>query len=805
MLSVEGNRLKSNFEKTFVMLFKNLRIGWRNIKKNGIFSIINITGLALGIAVVTLILFWVVDELNYDKFHKNIDRIYTVYEHQQYSEGQELFTYCTPFPLSQEFVNSYSEVENATTFANIGEQIIRFGDSEYKEGPVFCTDNEFLNVFSFEVVQGDKNALEAPDKIIINEEIAQLLFGDKSAIGEVIKINDAISLSVGAVVKTEKLNSTVSFKMLAPLKMLEMYDVDLTAWGNNWPRTNLVLSENADIAGLNTKITDFLKEKGQESTTLHLFPFKEERLHSYSGKNDRIQYIYQFLGIAFIIILIASINFINLSTAKAEQRRPEVGIRKVLGANKMSILNQFLQEKGIMIIMSLLLSVILVFIFIPAFRAVSDKVISFSLLQNKYMLYMILGVITTVLVLSVVYPSLYISSFNPAQAMKKVQSRKKVGLKNLLVIVQFVLSVVLISSTLIISRQLHFINDYDLGYDQANLIYLPLNGEAKNKSEALRQELSGIPGITSFTRTDRVPFYGGNSSWGYDWEGKDPENRVLICSMYADRNYFETMGIKFAEGNNFPENYSEILSREEVKGPQIIINQEAIKRMGMKNPVGKFFGRSNDEEKGKIAGVVEDFHFESLRHTVEPMVIMPLFDNPDYIIARIEPKDFTSTISDIKKSWAKVLPQSICEVKFFDDRLEELYTNEVKISGLFRYFSFIAIFISCIGLFGLSLFIIERRKKEIGVRKVNGAKIGEVMFLLNKDFIRWVIIAFVIACPIAWFLMRKWLENFAFKTSLSWWIFALAGALALIIALLTVSYQSYRAAVRNPVEALRYE
>jgi ABC-type antimicrobial peptide transport system permease subunit len=790
------------------MILRNFLIGWRNIRKNGIFSVINITGLSLGIAVVTLILFWVVDELNYDKFHINIDRIYSVYEHQQYSEGQELFTRCTTFPLGKELLNNYSEIENATTFCNVGEHLIRVEDKEFKIGPLVCADNEFLNVFSFEIVEGDKNALLSPEKAIIGEETANQLFGDQPAIGKSIKINDEHTYTVGAIARTSKKNTNVDFKILTPLNFMEKsFGSNLESWGNNWPRTSLVLSENADIKNLDEKIVNVIKDKGQENTTIHLFPFQKERLYSLSGKSNRIQYVYQFLGIAFIIILIASINFINLSVARAEQRRPEVGIRKVMGANQLSILNQFLQEKGIMIALSLLFSAILVILFIPAFRSVSDKVVTFSLLQNKYMIYMLAGVIITVLVLSVVYPSLYISSFAPAEAIKKSTATKqgKTSLKNLLVVIQFVLSVVLISSTLIITRQLHYINDYDLGYDQANLIYLPLTGEARNNHDALRQEFNGIPGIENFTRTDRVPFYGGNSSWGYDWDGKDPENKVLICSMFADRNYFETMGIKFADGNNFPDNYSEILDREVVKSPQIILNQEAIKRMGFKNPVGKFFGRSNSEDKGTIAGVVEDFHFESLHVEVEPMLIMPLFNNPNFIIARINPQNFMTTIDEIKKSWAKVLPQSNCEIQFFDDKLEAMYNSEIKISGLFKYFSFIAIFISSIGLFGLSLFIIERRKKEIGIRKVNGAKIGEVMLLLNQDFIRWVVIAFVIACPIGWIVMHKWLENFAFKTTLSWWVFAIAGALALIIALLTVSYQSYKAASRNPVESLRYE
>ena len=790
------------------MLFKNLLIGWRNIRKNGIFSVINILGLSLGIAVVTLILFWVVDELNYDRFHKNIDQIYTVYEHQQYSEGQELFTACTPFPLAQEFIKEYSEVQQATTFAYVGDHLMRYGDKEIKDGPFLCVDSSFMDVFSFEIIAGEKDAMTAPDKMIIDEEVAASLFGSESAVGKMIKINDGQSLTVGAVARKIGKNSSIGFKVLIPIRFLQNeYGVDPTRWGNNWPRTSLVLADNADVEGLNAKITNFLKERGQDNTTLYLFPFQRERLHSFSGKNNRIQYIYQFLGIAFIIILIASINFINLSTAKAEQRRPEVGIRKVLGANKLSILNQFLQEKGMMIILSLVLSIILVLLFIPAFRSVSDKTVSLGLLQNKFMLLMLLVVVITVLVLSVVYPAIYISSFNPAQAIKRAHNGRKgrLGLKNILVVLQFVLSVVLITGTLVISQQLRFINNYDLGYNHSNLVYLPLSGEAKTKHEVLKKEFNRISGVINLTRTDRVPFYGGNSSWGYEWEGKDPENKVLICNMQADRNYFETLGITMAEGNNFPESYEEVQDPETLTSPKIILNQEAIRRMQLLDPVGKFFGRSGDEEKGTIAGVVSDFHFESLHRGVEPMVITPLLSNPDYIIVRIDPTVFKQTVDELKQAWTGVLPQSVCEVKFFDDEIEGLYNSEVRISGLFRYFTFVAIFISCIGLFGLSLFVIERRRKEIGVRKVNGAKIGEVMFLLNKDFIRWVIIAFVIACPIAWLVMHKWLENFATKTNLSWWIFALSGFMALLIAILTVSWQSFKAATRNPVEALRYE
>jgi len=789
------------------MTFKNLLVGWRNIRKNGLFSVINITGLALGIAVVILILFWVTDELSYNKSYRNIDRIYTVYEHQQYSEGQELFTFCTPFPLSQYLMDNFPEVTYATTFWVSGDQRFKIDDKEFKEGPVVCAGKDFLNIFSYDVLEGDRDVLSKPNQIILTNEMASVLFGDEPAIGKVLQINDSISYSVGAIIASTDDNSTIDFEIAFPLEyMNKVYGSDLNSWGNNWPRTSVLLKEGTTVQDFEKSITNLCKDNGQNNTTLYTFPFVKERLYSYSGKNNRTQYLYQFLGIGLIIILIASINFINLSTARAEHRRPEVGIRKVMGAGKISLLNQFLQEKGIMIFLSLIFSFILVLIFIPAFRSVSDKVITFSDLQNKYMIYMLITVVVTVMVLSVVYPSLYLTSFNPAQAIKRIIPRKgNISLKNTLVVFQFILSVVLISSTIVISRQIKYIHNYDLGYDQANLIYLPLIGESNYKFEAIKQEMSQLPGVVDLTFTNRLPFYGGNSSWGFDWEGKDPENDVLICSMFADNNYFKTMGMELVEGNGFPESYNKVFNIEEMSTPQVILNQEAIRRMKISEPTGKYFGRSGDDYKGTIAGVVKDFHFQSLHVDVEPMLIMPLFNNPDYMIIRVAPQNFSGTIDEIKSTWAKLLPSTTCEIGFFDDSIESLYNSEMKISGLFKYFSFIAIFISCIGLFGLSMFIIERRRKEIGVRKVNGAKIGEVMFLLNKSFIKWVAIAFVLACPITWFIMKRWLENFAYKTNISWWVFAFSGILALGIAILTVSYQSWKAAKCNPVEALRYE
>jgi ABC-type antimicrobial peptide transport system permease subunit len=785
---------------------KSLIIGWRNIKKNGIYSIINISGLSIGIAVVVLILFWVSDELSYNHFHHNLEEIYTVYEHQQYSEGHDLFTGCSPFPLSGYLKDNFGEIKKATTYADMGKLLLSHEEKTYKEGPVIFTDENFLNIFSFDILEGSRDILKSDDRVVITQNIAHLFFGDESPIGQIIKIEGDQTLTVGAVAAKPPKNSSIDFEILIPVKALEKMGANMTAWGNNWPNTVILLNKGTDVNDLGTKIIDVCKDKGQENTTLHLFPFKDEHLYSYSGEHNRAQYIYQFLAIAFILILIGSINFVNLSIAQAEKRWSEIGVRKSLGADKANLIELFFTEQGTMIFFSLVLSIVFVLAFLPGFNAVSGKIMHTGLLMNTNMLWLLIAAVATVLILSVGYPSVYLSSLNPVLAIRKtkVKKHKSLSLKSALVVTQFILAVVLISGSIIIALQIKYVNNYDLGYNKNNLIYIPLDGNSRAKHEALKQDFKKMPGVLNLTRTDKLPFYGGNSSWGHDWEGKDPENKVLICKMCVDKDFIETMGISMAAGQTFPEYYDEVIEYDDLNSPRIILNREAIKRMNMKDPVGKIFSLWGEKD-GKIVGVTEDFNFESLHVSVEPLLLTPLTDSPRYLIVRVNPDYFSQTLSNIKHDWSEIVPQTNCEIGFFDTRLENMYRSELRISTLFRYFSFIAIFISCIGLFGLSMFVIERRRKEIGIRKVNGAKISEVMILLNKDFIRWVVIAFLIATPVAYYTMTIWLENFAYKTELSWWIFALAGLLAMGIALLTVSWQSWKAANRNPVEALRYE
>ena len=783
----------------------NLRLGWRNILKNKFFSFLNIGGVAIGIAVTTLILFWVVDELSFDKYNANLGQMYQVYEHQVYSDGQDLYTGCTPFPLANELKQTYPEIENATTYSNLGGLPVKYETTEYKDISLTIADKEFTNVFSFELIEGDLNAIEAPDKILITPKIAQLFFPNESPIGKTLTIYGSYNLTVGAIIDYPKDHSSTQFDILASIKLAEQLGADLTRWGNNWPFTCLLLSKGTDANELESKLTGFLKEKGQE-TAIYLFPYAKRHLYSFSGENNRIQYIYQFLAIALIIVLIASINFVNSSTASSETRRPEVGIRKVLGATKINLTSQFFYEKGLMIAISIVLGAVLVLGFTPLFGQLSDKHISLSLLGNRYLILMLIGTILTTLVLSVAYPSLYISSFAPARVLKKAarKSANRISFRSLLVVVQFTLSIMLIICTIAVNSQLKFINNYDLGYNQSNLVYINLDDATKTKHEALSASLKNISGVESLTKADKLPFWGGNSSWGYDWQGKDPENKVLICAMHVDREYFKTLGISMAEGQSFSPSTELTENSESEFSNEVILNQEAIRRMKMTDPIQKYFGR-NGGDRARIVGVTKDFHFESLRTGIEPMVILPLNDNPDVLIMRIRPENFSQTLAAIKENWKTIIPDSNIEIGFFDQRLQEMYNAELRISGLFQYFSFVAIFIACIGLFGLSVFAIERKRKEIGIRKVNGSKVSQILAMLNKDFIKWVLISFVIASPLAWYVMSSWLQNFAYQTELHWWIFALAGILSIAIALLTVSVQSYKAATRNPVEALRYE
>ena len=788
------------------MIRHYLIVAVRYIFRNKIFSAITSAGLSIGMATFVLILLWVMDEMNFDKFHENIDKLFCIIEKQEYSGGQNLYTNNTPFALKDELQNKYPEVLNVTRTLWMGDRPMSFEDKVFTAGPVAMVDPEFLSVFTFNILTGDPNALKEPDKIMITREIAEIFFGDVDPVGKTLKMDDQYEFEVGAVLKNVPDNSTFKFNILVPFVQMEkIFGRDLNSWGNNWPRTTILLKEGTSVELFQNKIENLCKDNGQENTTLFVRPFVKDHLYSYSGDNNQVQYIYLFIAIGIIILLIASVNFVNLSTARSETRAQEVGIRKVVGAHRSNLIFQFLSEKILLVFMSLILAAVVAYLLTPLFNDISGKHIIFNIFRDRNLMLLFMGAAIITILLSGIYPAVILSSFSPLRALKSmfmVKSKKQVRLRSILVIVQFTLSIILIFSAIVVLSQLQYIKNFNLGYESENLIYIELPGQAKKNHIPFSNEILKIPGVVKLTKADKPPFWSGNSSWGFDWEDKDPNVTVLINTMWVDKNYFSVLGIPFIDGDSFSDRFDSY-DVDKIENLDVILNTEAIRRMKLNDPVGKYFGLG--EVKATIVGVTKDFNFESLRRAVEPMLLLPIQEDPNVLIVRIHSENIHQTIENVEQLWKKINPASPFVFGFFDDRLQQMYQSEVRISKLFKYFTAIALFIACLGLLGLSSYSIQRRTKEIGIRKVVGASVRRIVLLLSKEFTRWIFISFLIACPVSWYIMNLWLQNFAYKTELYWWIFAVSGMTALLIAIITVGFQTIHAALKNPVDSLGYE
>jgi predicted permease len=788
------------------MILQNLKLAFRSLRKNKFFSALNIFGLSSGVAVAVLIFMWVTNEISYDSHNKNLDRIFHVISNQKYSETNVLNTKCTPFALKNAMVNDYPEVKSACHYAEHGNFPVAYKDKNLTQRSIYAASKEFPAIFGIKAIAGDINCLAKDDNIIITDKIAKVYFGDNDAIGKPLNIEGVGSFYVGAVVKDMKYKSNVRFNIVFPVPvLLRMYNMSDESWGSNWPYTAILLKENANADDLNNKIRDLHKEHGAEIIDLSLKPFKNDRLYYDNGKPGQIQYIYLLTTIGFIIVVIAAINFINLTTARSEKRSTEIGVRKVNGAERKNIITQLLTEKVVMILICLGLALALAYTAMPLFNKISGKQLMFSEAINlKFIIVFILtGLIITIL--AGFYPALYMSSFNTMRALKSntiTKRNRKFSFRNILVIIQFSLSIALITCTIITKSQLNYIINSDIGYKRENLVYINLPGETKKRYKPIANKLMSIPEIKSYTIADKVPFWGGNNTWGYDWDGKDSDTKVLINKMYVDHNYIKTLGIEIEQGESFTQREYNFENKDIIEFP-VILNQEAIRQMKMNEPIGKFFGGTNT--RGTIVGVVKDFHFSSLHYTIDPLVLLPLTRDPNVIIFRIESDNPQDVIANVRKVWRDINGNIPISFGFFKDAAKWMYRSDQQTFDLFSLFASVAIIIACLGLLGLSVYATERRIKEIGVRKVNGATITDILLMLNKSFVQLVLISILIGAPIAYFTMSKWLKNFAYKTDIEWWMFAISGISALIIAVLTVSIQSAKAATQNPVKALKYE
>jgi putative ABC transport system permease protein len=797
-------------------MFKNyLKIALRNMKKNKGYSFINITGLAVGMACCILIFCWINDELSYDQFHNNIDRLYRVIRSERTPDGSINQYASTPSPVGPSLKESYPEITEFSRLYTFSRQrgrvLLKYKNNQFYEDRFYCADPSFFSIFTFPFIQGNpQSALTNPNSVVITQDMAKKYFGNENPVGKTLTIVNSHDLIVSGVIENIPANSHVQFDFICPLQPL----LDQFSWMRRWniPHfyTYILIENSANINEVCQKIRDHLKRYEPEfyNTSLNQYVLqsvKDIHLRSryksdLSGESKtQTVYIAFFSLIAAFVLIIACINFINLTTARSTNRAKEIGMRKVSGANRIHIVRQFFGESLLMSFLSLGLAILLVNLSLPTFNQLSGKQVEFVHLFNLDILIAIVGIVIITSVLSGLYPAVVLSSFQPIGVLKGRTSNvmRNKHFRRILVIFQFTLSIILIIGTIVLYSQLRYIQHKELGYDKEYLIYFPGQGNLKKQYHVFKEEMLKYSQVLGVTSSSDLPTKTTHYTMINGWEGSSAEDGMLMNFFSVDEDYIKTFGIEMAEGRFF----SETIATDATQG--FVLNQEAVRLMSMQNPVGKRF--SFFEREGRIIGVMKDFHFKSLHQPIEPLIfwINPAWDQ--YIFVRVQSGEMAETLQFIEELHQRFNPGYPFDFKFLDEDIDQLYRTEMRTKQVLSLFAGFAIFISCIGLFGLASFITVQRTKEIGIRKVLGASVVGVVKLLSRELIWWIFIANLISWPFAYYITRKWLDSFAYRIDLTFLPFILAGFSALVIALLTVSYQSIKAAMANPVESLRYE
>ena len=802
------------------MLRNFLKTTIRAFKKNFGFSVINIFGLSIGLACSVLIMVFVWHELNYDKFNEKADRIYRISQRALVGNTQINQTY-TPAPLSEAILKEYPEIEAITRFASAGRQTVKYGDKVFIEKGVQLVDSSLFDVFTLPFLKGSpKAALNQPNTVVITESIAKKYFGNEDPLDKILRIYDDESdkaYTVTGVIKDIPDNSHFHIDFFISLISNKGF-YDGKEWFNNSFKTYFVLQKGVNYKDFEAKLPAFtnkylfggkyeeLKVKNKGSFwEMYLQPLLDIHLNSdISGEfepNGKKSYVYIFFVVAIIILLIACINFMNLNTAKSSARAREVGVRKVVGARRKSLIVQFIGESIFTSIVALAIGMAIAETLLPAYGNLLGRHLEIHYFNNYYVL-PLLGLLALLVgLVSGSYPAFFLSSFKPVNVLKgKLNGgNKRPWLRNTLVVVQFTISIVLIIGTLVIYKQLMYLQKERLGFNKEQVILLRNPFALGKNSQIFKDEVKKFDGIESVTFSTAIPGK-SFSNIGFSSEGKNGFSlNICIC----DQDFQSVMKLEMEKGRFFSDDFIADTSA-------IIINEAAAKLLEWEEPIGKIItGGWYKTTNYKVIGVVKDFYYESKHQKVRPMSLFKLngaFNwTPSFISIRIKSGKFNEIIKYLDNSWRKFANGLPIEYTFLSEEYDILYKNEKQTNQLFSVFSVLAIFISCLGLLGLTSYMAEQRTKEIGIRKVMGASVSKITVILSSNFTRWVLLSNIFAWPLAYFLMTKWLENFAYKVSISWWIFLLAGLISIIIALLTISYQSIKAASRNPIESLRYE
>jgi putative ABC transport system permease protein len=801
-------------------MFKNyLKIALRNFRKYKAYSVINIAGLASGIACCILILLYVQGELSYDRFHDKADRIYRVITDEE-SEGQVRHLAHTYGPLAPALLTDFPEIEHAVRLFPHNLAVQLGAQKSFHEERFFFADSAVFEVFSYGFKRGNpKTALRAPYSLVLTEATAQRYFGDENPIGKVLRIEGQYDFNVTAVLENPPPTSHFHFDFLASMENVPQ----VLGWDPHWhwpPFYNYVLlPEHVSAESIESRFPQFIaKNIGRDavdSRSFHLQPLKDihlnARLESEIAPTGNMAYIYLFSAIAFFILLIACINFMNLATARSANRSREVGLRKVVGAQRAQLIKQFLGESLFYSFLAMLFALVLVEMLLPRFNQLLGKQIDVNYFENWGLSLGLIVLAFLVGIISGSYPAIFMSSFRPLKVLQgKLFSasgqRSALRFRSVLVVTQFAISIALIIVTYVVSGQLNFIQNKRLGFNKEHIVVIPIrDAETQNNYEILKNALVAQPDVLDAAVLSNFPWQSGFYDFPVHAEGMREDAELNFPVLLVDHDFVRTFGMEVVEGRDFAKEFTTD------KGGAFLLNETAVQNFGWDSALGKKLTMkhiaSGDDVAGRVIGVVKDFHFRSLHHEIEPLAILiaPAEYYVDNMAVRIDGQNISAALASLEQKWREFVPSRPFLYFFLDEDFDALYRKEEKLSSIFQGFATLAIFIACLGLFGLASFSAEQRRKEIGIRKTLGATVQNIAFLLSKEFTKLTVVANVIAWPLAFFIMKDWLQNFAYRIDLSLMTFVVSGIIALSIALLTVSYQAIKAALTNPVEALRYE
>jgi putative ABC transport system permease protein len=789
-------------------MFKNyLLVALRNMKKHKWYSFINIAGLALGIACCILMLLWVRYEFSFDRFHENADEIYRIIS--EVPTGNQIIQNArTPNPIGSTLKDEYPEVVNFTMTQGVEGWLVRYGEKQFVNDKIAMANPSFFKMFTFPFVKGDPGiAFNEPHSLVITERMAKKYFGDEEPMGKVVKIY-ADDFIVTGVIKNLPQNSHIMFDCIIPIINMENYwEANFKNWKDPFRfYTYIQLRKGSSWKDVSKKISGIVKKHLPESnievylqplTDIHLSSDFKMDLDNYNQGN--ITYIYIFSLTAFFILLISCFGFMNLSTARHGARANEVGMRKVVGADRKALIWQFLLESIIISFISFLLALVFVYLFLPLFNNLIERQLTLGVVfsGNIQIILELVGITLLAGIIAGSYPALFLSAFQPVTILKGIgKVDRRVYLRKTLMVLQYILVIILMLGTPVVYRQLQYIKTKDLGYQKENVLYMPAMHLFARDDQAKKNEFLQNPNVLSVTGSV-PPIFMRDGTENVDWEGKYPEQKISINPISVDYDYLKTFNMKMAQGRFFSREYSTDISN-------YILNETAVKMMGMQSPLGKRFSIGN--QQGTVIGVVKDYHHGSLHTPIEP-IVFKLFYEPEVrmISIRVNSTNVPGTLKFIESKYKKIAPNFLFRYNFLDETIDNFYKTEQKLGSIARYLTFLTMFIACLGLLGLSLYLVEQRTKEIGIRKVFGASVSGIIWLISKEFMKWVMIAFIIACPLAWYVMNHWLQNFVYRTSIEWWMFVFTGVAALAIAFLTISFQTIKAARTNPVESLKYE